>query len=120
MNDPSFMNIEVDTLMDILDQEELSIESELDLFNILIRFAEIRGNKRVKAIKTINCKELENVSNDEDTKQTLKEIVKLNHDYRDIRENEKKAIVTGIQMEQNISNDYHIDDDSNDKPSGKL
>lgn len=43
------MNIEIDTLIDIFDQEELSIESELDLFNALVNFASKRGDKNVKA-----------------------------------------------------------------------
>ncbi|EDW26565.1 GL12915 [Drosophila persimilis] len=41
--DPSFMDIEVSTLMAILDQNRLNIDSELDLFNCLLKFASERG-----------------------------------------------------------------------------
>lgn len=65
INDPSFMNIEVNTLMDILNQDELSIESEDDLFNVLVSFADKRCERKastigdVRAIETTNCKESE-------------------------------------------------------------
>ncbi|ALC49380.1 CG17068 [Drosophila busckii] len=43
LNDPSFLDIEVSTLMAILDQNRLYIDSELDLFNCLVKFASERG-----------------------------------------------------------------------------
>ncbi|SPP78492.1 uncharacterized protein LOC117581603 isoform X1 [Drosophila guanche] len=43
LSDPSFMDIEVSTLMAILDQNRLNIDSELDLFNCLLKFANERG-----------------------------------------------------------------------------
>lgn len=43
LSDPSFLDIEVSTLMAILDQHRLNIDSELDLFNCLLKFASERG-----------------------------------------------------------------------------
>ncbi|XP_016952069.1 uncharacterized protein LOC108025898 [Drosophila biarmipes] len=43
LSDPSFLDIEVSTLMAILDQNRLNIDSELDLFNCLLKFASERG-----------------------------------------------------------------------------
>ncbi|EDW82298.1 uncharacterized protein Dwil_GK25723 [Drosophila willistoni] len=43
LSDPSFLDIEVSTLMAILDQNRLNIDSELDLFNCLMKFASERG-----------------------------------------------------------------------------
>lgn len=43
MQDPSFLDIEVSTFMSILDQDKLNIDSELDLFNALLRYATERG-----------------------------------------------------------------------------
>ncbi|XP_017042160.1 uncharacterized protein LOC108088724 [Drosophila ficusphila] len=43
LSDPSFLDIEVSTLMAILDQNCLNIDSELDLFNCLLKFASERG-----------------------------------------------------------------------------
>ncbi|XP_017100755.2 uncharacterized protein [Drosophila bipectinata] len=43
LSDPSFLDIEVPTLMAILDQNRLNIDSELDLFNCLLKFANERG-----------------------------------------------------------------------------
>lgn len=93
MNDPSFMNIEVDTLMDILDQEELSIESELDLFNILVYFAEKRGDERVRAITATQSKEMVNVGDGEQHFSKKDDKVEVKH--------------------------FLVNDDSNDRPSGK-
>lgn len=43
LSDPSFLDIEMSTLMAILDQHRLNIDSELDLFNCLLKFASERG-----------------------------------------------------------------------------
>ncbi|XP_070140438.1 uncharacterized protein [Drosophila kikkawai] len=43
LSDPSFLDIEVSTLIAILDQNRLNIDSELDLFNCLLKFASERG-----------------------------------------------------------------------------
>ncbi|EDW00007.1 uncharacterized protein LOC6565128 [Drosophila grimshawi] len=43
LSDPSFLDIEVSTLMAIFDQHRLNIDSELDLFNCLLKFASERG-----------------------------------------------------------------------------
>lgn len=43
INDPSFIDIEISTLMDILNQDKLNIESELDLFNAINRLSNARG-----------------------------------------------------------------------------
>ncbi|EDX02985.1 uncharacterized protein LOC6526060 [Drosophila yakuba] len=43
LSDPSFLDIEISTLMAILDQNRLNIDSELDLFNCLLKFASERG-----------------------------------------------------------------------------
>lgn len=40
LSDPSFEDIELSTLLTILDQEYLQINSELDLFMALTRYAE--------------------------------------------------------------------------------
>ncbi|XP_037810329.1 uncharacterized protein LOC119602725 [Lucilia sericata] len=49
--DPSFMDIEMSTLMAILDQDKLNIDSELDLFNALLRFASERGMFRDESLQ---------------------------------------------------------------------
>ncbi|XP_067627929.1 uncharacterized protein [Eurosta solidaginis] len=41
--DPSFVDIEMSTLMAILDQDRLNITSELELFNALVKYATERG-----------------------------------------------------------------------------
>lgn len=40
LSDPSFEDIELSTLLTILDQEYLHIESELDLFNAIAQYAD--------------------------------------------------------------------------------
>lgn len=40
LSDPSFEDIDLSTLLTILDQEYLQINSELDLFKALTRYAE--------------------------------------------------------------------------------
>ncbi|XP_030378496.1 uncharacterized protein LOC115627086 [Scaptodrosophila lebanonensis] len=69
LTDPSFLDIEVSTLMAILDQNRLNIDSELDLFNCLLKFAsergilnesahdDIAGSSRSTADKDNGCKE---------------------------------------------------------------
>ncbi|XP_036344184.1 uncharacterized protein LOC118753419 [Rhagoletis pomonella] len=43
LEDPSFVDIEMSTLMAILDQDRLNITSELELFNALVKYATERG-----------------------------------------------------------------------------
>ncbi|XP_054730136.1 uncharacterized protein LOC129238925 [Anastrepha obliqua] len=43
LEDPSFVDIEMSTLMAILDQDRLNITSELELFNALVKYASERG-----------------------------------------------------------------------------
>lgn len=64
MEDPSFTDIEVTTLMAILDQDKLNIDSEMDLFNALLRFANERSMFRDESIQNaVNGANDQSVSN---------------------------------------------------------
>uniref|UniRef100_A0A1A9Z5U1 BTB domain-containing protein n=1 Tax=Glossina pallidipes TaxID=7398 RepID=A0A1A9Z5U1_GLOPL len=52
LNDSSFLDIEMTTLMDILDQDKLNLDSELDLFNALVRFANERSSSRKESLSS--------------------------------------------------------------------
>lgn len=54
MEDPSFLDIEVSTLMAILDQDKLNIDSEMDLFNALLRFANERSLIRDDSVQNLH------------------------------------------------------------------
>ncbi|XP_075154600.1 uncharacterized protein LOC142228147 [Haematobia irritans] len=62
LEDPSFTDIEVSTLMAILDQDKLNIDSELDLFNALLRFANERSVLRDESLQDPNLRSDQNGS----------------------------------------------------------
>lgn len=70
INDPSFIDIETSTLMDILNQDKLNIESELDLFNAINRLSAARGVNRKGRIEGNNLAFSHTSNNDEESLAT--------------------------------------------------
>ncbi|XP_060662723.1 uncharacterized protein LOC132795832 [Drosophila nasuta] len=87
LSDPSFLDIEVSTLMAILDQHRLNIDSELDLFNCLLKFASERG-----------------ILNEHGTEETLpKSSASAEHNEMLANEQANDIVVEEIKMEPDVA-----------------
>lgn len=112
------MNVDVNTLMDILDQDELSIESELDLFNVLIRFAEKRCDRKVSKIRDMKTKEITSNKEIDGDKEPPEKITKPNLDYQEIAKKQDTEATREIKMELNVFNRLFNETGSANNPNG--
>ncbi|XP_004518804.1 uncharacterized protein LOC101456924 [Ceratitis capitata] len=102
--DPGFADIEMSTLMAILDQDRLNITSELDLFNALVKFASERGlfveNDRVHMLKTGSL-----------NKTLSQHSLDIESDHSEVVEIKMEPDVSSIVHQQETAFDSQIVDD---------